>query len=57
MIGSVKKFVHELQFLRGEGERDGQLGNSRKKNIRGGCMGFLGAGLLKKYLASAISRD
>ena len=24
MIGSVKKFLHELQFFR-EGERDGQL--------------------------------
>ena len=38
-------------------QRDGPLGNSRKKSTRGGCMEFLRAGLLIEEIAIAIFRD
>ena len=48
MNGSVKKFIHELQFL-GDGKRAGQLDNPRKINKQEvEYMEFLGVSFLKK---------
>ena len=49
LVASVKKFVHELQFL------NGPLGNSRKKNNQGRLYG-ISRGRLIEEIASAISR-
>ena len=56
MIGSVKKFVHELL---GEAERDGRnlsIGQFQKKNNQGRLYGISRCRLIEE-IASTISRD